>query len=58
MEEEKYLSSSFTMDYERSEIVVTIYDKDSQSQTSFTEKDIKAMQNWFELEKNMRLSNE
>nr|WP_259547955.1 hypothetical protein [Heyndrickxia oleronia] len=54
MEESKGNFSSFTMDYERDEIVVTIYGKDSQMETRFTEKDIMSMQNWFNLAKYMK----
>ncbi|MEK5109908.1 hypothetical protein MHI57_24915 [Cytobacillus sp. FSL K6-0129] len=49
MEENKGHSSSFTMDYEKEEIVVTVYAENTQLETRFTEKDIKSMQNWFEL---------
>lgn len=54
MEDNKGNFSSFTMDYEKEEIVVTIYAKDSQLETRFTEKDIKSMQNWFALAKHMK----
>lgn len=46
-------SASYTMDYEKNEIIVTIYTDDVQVQTRFSEKDIKSMQNWFELAKHM-----
>lgn len=54
MEENKGNHSSFTMDYGKSEIVVTIYAKDSQLETRFTERDIQAMQNWFDLARHMK----
>ncbi|MOA46659.1 hypothetical protein D3C78_1692040 [compost metagenome] len=47
-------SASYTMDYESNEIVVTVYTKDSQVETRFTEKDIVAMKNWFTLAKHMK----
>jgi hypothetical protein len=55
MEEKKGNFSSFTMDYEKEEIVVTIYAKDSQLETRFTERDIMSMQNWFALAKYMKI---
>jgi tRNA threonylcarbamoyladenosine modification (KEOPS) complex Pcc1 subunit len=54
MQENKGDFSSFTMDYEKDEIVVTIYAKDSQLETRFTEKDITSMQNWFDLARHMK----
>ena len=54
MEENKGCFSSFTMDYERDEIVITIYAKDVQLETRFSEKDINSMQNWFDLAKHMK----
>jgi hypothetical protein len=45
--------SSYTMDYEKKEIVLTIYTNNSQPETRLTEKDIEAMRNWFKLAKHM-----
>lgn len=42
------------MDYEKEEIVVTVYAENVQLETRFTERDVKSMQNWFELAKFMK----
>jgi hypothetical protein len=47
--------SSYTMDYEKKEIILTTYTKDSQVETRLTKKDIKAMGNWFELAEFMEM---
>ncbi|KMK77610.1 hypothetical protein [Alkalihalobacillus pseudalcaliphilus] len=51
-------SSSFTMDYDKKEIVLTVYDKDKKIKTRLTEKDIISMKSWFELAKHMEVENE
>lgn len=51
MDEKNNNSASYIMDYDKNEIVVTIYTHDGQAETRFNEKDIKAMGNWFKLAK-------
>jgi hypothetical protein len=45
--------SSYIMDYEKKEIVLTIYTNNAQVETRLSEKDIIAMKNWFKLAKHM-----
>lgn len=53
MGESKRNSSSYTMDYENNEIILTIYTSNSQEETRLSKKDVIAMKNWFELAKHM-----
>ena len=45
---------SFTMDYETNEIVINAIVNDEKIQLRASERDVKSMQDWFELAKHMK----
>lgn len=41
--------SSYTMDYEKEKIILSVYGESGITQTEISEKDVKSMKEWFDM---------